>query len=145
MTTAASEMAVEENQGGDLETMSASSSPSSSLEAYSARSIEAIAVLQEGEGCRYRVVEANGRFQRWVGTLDRLEKLDFVECLVKTEDQARCVCVCLCVSAGFERVQDEWTIDVTTAAVSRLLSLYRCRGPPRRPLLLLRPTLLRSS
>lgn len=92
MTTAATETGVKENQGGgDLETSSASSSPSSSLEAYSARSIEAIAVLQEREGCRYRVIEANGRFQRWVGTLDRLEKLDFVECLVKTEDQARCV------------------------------------------------------
>ena len=94
MATAASEVDVEE-QDGVLKTTSASSSSSStssSLEAYSARSIEAIAVLQEREGHSYRVVEANGRFERWVGTLDRLENLDFIECLVKTEDQARCVC-----------------------------------------------------
>lgn len=98
MATSASEVDVEE-QDGVLETTSASSSssPSSaspllSLQTYAARSIEAIAVLQEREGHSYRVAEANGRFERWVGTLGRLENLDFIECLVKTEDQARCVC-----------------------------------------------------
>lgn len=60
----------------------------SELEMYAMRGVEAIAVLAEVEGCT-RVVEANGRFQRSVGALARVNQLDFVECLVKEEDRAR--------------------------------------------------------
>lgn len=60
----------------------------SELETYAMRGVEAIAVLAEVGGCT-RVVEANGRFQRSVGALARVDKIDFVECLVKEEDRAR--------------------------------------------------------
>lgn len=103
MTTAVTASEAEER---DRQVAAPSTVSPSCLEAYSARGIEAIAVLQEeeeegegreeGERCRFRVVEANARFQRWVGSLDRLRKLDFVECLVKAEDQARCVYVGVC-------------------------------------------------
>lgn len=60
----------------------------SELDAYPRRCIEAIAVLRDEDGCT-RVVDANDRFQRCIGAIQRVGKLDFVECFINDEDRRR--------------------------------------------------------